>query len=377
LRLVLQYVGAGEALYITPVSSSWAACYKAVPQHQTWRHLHTSGCTSWQAAFATPSRIRLAHANGLRLNRAETSPLVRDAGLYADIATLQVAHELGLPWSQSLVEGAARSSVLSKLQWLVLQQHCPLPERIAEFAAAGGSVDMLRWLKQKGVAFDEKTSEAAARKAHNLHVLAYLVEEGCSLHVHICDVAADKADLELLQWLHSRGCVLGVTTAAAAAEAGALHVLEWLQQQGAPFNALAVERAAKWGRLHICQWLRAAQCEWDEDACTAAARWGHLETLRWLFDNGCPRDGTMLWLAGCTRDAVAQYLMEQQVVPDNVAITLMLNFAGSHGNLAAAKFLRQHGADWPAVLERGHMNTPWCGEVLKWARAEGCTSPIE
>jgi hypothetical protein len=150
----------------------------------------------------------------------------RSAGRFADIATLQAAHELGLSWSQSVVEGAARSGALKKLQWLVLHQHCSLPERIDEFAAAEGSVDVLRWLKQQGVAFTEQTSKAAAWKANNLDVLTYLVEAGCPLHPQICDETAYTADLKQMQWLHSRGCAVSASTAARAAAVGALHVLE-------------------------------------------------------------------------------------------------------------------------------------------------------
>jgi hypothetical protein len=56
------------------------------------------------------------------------------------------------------------------------------------------------------------------------------------------------------------------------------------------------------------------------------------------------------------------------------SLTAMLNAAGSHGHLAAAQWLRQQGAAWPAVL-RVNRDYWWSGAVLAWARAEGCTSP--
>jgi hypothetical protein len=34
--------------------------------------------------------------------------------------------------------------------------------------------------------------------------------------------------------------------------------------------------------------------------------------------------------------------------------------------------LRQHGAEWPALLRFN--GDPWSGDVLQWARDEGCTS---
>jgi hypothetical protein len=45
----------------------------------------------------------------------------------------------------------------------------------------------------------------------------------------------------------------------------------------------------------------------------------------------------------------------------------MLNAAGANSKLAAAKWLRQQGAEWPAVIN-------WCGCSLDWAGSEGCTA---
>jgi hypothetical protein len=87
----------------------------------------------------------------------------------------------------------------------------------------------------------------------------------------------------------------------------------------------------------------------------------------------------MLWLIGLRDTPVALFLIEQQVLPQGgLRLTAMLNWAGAAGNLTAAKHMRQHGAAWPDVLDGGGgSRKPWRGEVLEWARAEGCTSPTE
>eukprot|EP00953_Heterococcus_sp_UTEX-ZZ885_P017511 9799-Heterococcus_DN1.PRE.1 len=51
----------------------------------------------------------------------------------------------------------------------------------------------------------------------------------------------------------------------------------------------------------------------------------------------------------------------------------MLNVAGAYRRLAAAKWLRQQGAEWPAVLK--YESRAWNTDVVQWARDEGCTSP--
>jgi hypothetical protein len=42
--------------------------------------------------------------------------------------------------------------------------------------------------------------------------------------------------------------------------------------------------------------------------------------------------------------------------------------------MAAAQWLRQQGAEWPAVLGKFHIK--WSGTLLQWARREGCTSEL-
>jgi hypothetical protein len=55
-------------------------------------------------------------------------------------------------------------------------------------------------------------------------------------------------------------------------------------------------------------------------------------------------------------------------------LTDALKLAGSRNKLLAAQWLRQHDAQWPAVLRHGAQQ--WFGDTLVWARAEGCTSPV-
>jgi hypothetical protein len=60
-------------------------------------------------------------------------------------------------------------------------------------------------------------------------------------------------------------------------------------------------------------------------------------------------------------------------------LSKMLAAAGSKNHLAAAQWLRAQGAAWPAILQHrlGDVQQQWQGVALDWARAEGCTSPVE
>jgi hypothetical protein len=133
------------------------------------------------------------------------------------------------PWVEV---GAVDSTDVAKVKWLCEDQGCGFLKYITSKAAKTGSVEMLRWLRQKRCAVDKFTTLFAARRANNLPVLQYLIDEGCQLCERIgYDVVRCK-DLKQLQWLHARGIAVDWQTAHVAVAAGAVDILAWLQQQG-------------------------------------------------------------------------------------------------------------------------------------------------
>jgi hypothetical protein len=184
-----------------------------------------------------------------------------------------------------------------------------------------------------------------------------------------------------MKWLFNHGATVDNSTAMIAARGGAVHVLEWLQQQEyVELKEHTMCCAAEHGHLQLCQWLHAQQCPWDITVTFSAARYNHCETPRWLIESECPHDVDMLTAAvlssRCDDSSVLQYLYECGIIADPVVLREALNAAGSLDMLAVAQWLRQRGAEWPAVL-RFPYDDPWHGKTLAWARAEGCTAPTE
>jgi hypothetical protein len=139
-----------------------------------------------------------------------------------------------------------------------------------------------------------------------------------------------------------------------------------------------MEVAAFKGYLHLCEYLREEGCTWSRDLCSGAVSRRYLVALRWLHEHGCPWDFRALCKLAAQRDSVEimMYLQQQSDATEwNAALlTDMLNAAGAYKKLAAAQWLRQQGAEWPPML-RLHSRS-WSGDVLQWARAEGCASPV-
>jgi hypothetical protein len=142
---------------------------------------------------------------------------------------------------------------------------------------------------------------------------------------------------------------------------------------GMPYAAAMMAAAASDGYTAMVQYLHAQQCPWDSNSTYGAARYGHVGTLRWLMNIGCPWSTESMRSAGVMSDSVEMltYLQQKGFISGVAALTAVLKDAGYHNKLAAAKWLKAQGAQWPTDFRY----TRWSDEVLAWARTEGCTTP--
>jgi hypothetical protein len=98
----------------------------------------------------------------------------------------------------------------------------------------------------------------------------------------------------------------------------------------------------------------------------------------WLREHGCPWDVSEVcsFAAGSGAIDILDYLLEQGAVLSAEALTNALFFTGFSSELQGAQWLRQHGAEWPAVLATDSA-VQWSADMIAWARAEGCISPAQ
>jgi hypothetical protein len=298
---------------------------------------------------------------------------------------LQFLRAQGYEWDDAACHTAVIRGDLTTLKWLH-EQGCPWDARfISDDAAATGSIEMLAYLKQEGCHLRDYTMKIAAEKGH-LAVCQYLRAEQCPVDTLSCAAAAQNGHLEIVRFLNESGCPWDIyTLSVRAAENADLELLEYLKQEGCVFDTGTMSGASSSGHTHICQYLRAQQCPWDTGACFNAARGGSLSTLRWLHEQGCPWNvnEVRLGAAGCGHIAMLEFMLQFEPAASAAQLTEMLSrvswsiqsytCSSSPFFLAAAKWLRQHGAEWPAVLK--YHGCQWKDPMLQWARLEGCTSP--
>jgi hypothetical protein len=279
LKEVLACIGPGCYALMGSVNKQWKAL--TVSEYGPF--------TYYKCALSSAAWLTQALAAGLDLN----SKLIgRLAGRHCDAQVLDVAHSLGLEWSNSITLGSA--SDLPKLNFLVEERQCPMHAGAVSLAACkSNSVDTLQWLQSLGEQFTEDHFCRAAQHS-SMAVMHFLYANRCRPTTAVALAAAACQSAEPLQWLlHHTSLVLNTyKTSLAAACGGSVAVLQFLQP--------------------LVYWS-------------------------------------------------PQMLIE------------LLQAAGAHRKLAAAQWLRQQGAAWPALLQ--YNCKKWDGECLQWARHEGCNSP--
>jgi hypothetical protein len=158
-------------------------------------------------------------------------------------------------------------------------------------------------------------------------------------------------------------------------------MLDWVrQQQGVEISAMTLQMAALGGETAMCEHLRSIGCDWNADACNYAAVARQVDTLHWLRQNGCPCKIRNV-CSNASRYGninILNYVNEQCEVMSTDLLTKSLLLAGVYNQLETVQWLRQRGAQWPAVLSKrvGAKLMFWKDDVLTWARVEGCTAPV-
>jgi hypothetical protein len=316
------------------------------------------------------------------------------AGRHAGPEVFAVLHEQGLPFSNSVWEGAAERGRLPVLNWLLTEQSCPLPKDICTYAVASGSIDVLRWLRKRGAEFAADTQRTAgtfcsAARARNKPMMEYLLDEGCPTSSQSTSEADDVGDYKFVRWLLEHGIPWRPNLTLAIDRGNmTIELLQWmLQQPGIEADAWTMRAAAEAGLLDVCKYLRAQGCPWEahgrwsDNVLDTAALNGHAAVVRWLHESGAPISE---WPFPCYHAAESgdidtmSYLLSIGLRVSAGTLSRMLAAAGARGKLAAAQWLRQQGAAWPdeyLVYVDDNCAQNRSGEVLAWARAEGCTLP--
>lgn len=135
-----------------------------------------------------------------------------------------------------------------------------LPDQILMDRAHEGDVECIKTATKKKLAIDEK---------------------------FVCYKLAKLGDLEGLKLVRSMGFEWSSRTCAAAANMGHIHVLHWVVKNGCPLSLSVFVHAAR-AYTEILEYLKNAGCPWGVEVTKAASRSTNPDYFWWLVENGCP-----------------------------------------------------------------------------------------
>jgi hypothetical protein len=269
-------------MFLSTVSKSFRACSVNDADYEKGVYEAPNGAddlhvtvvhrmTACSSVFGSRARVRLAIDLGFVLD-PKSWWCQFNAGQCADIETLQGLHEqYQMPYTEVASRGAIRSGSVGKLQWLLDDQQCPQPDNLSCYAVHAPTLDLLKWLKQRGCVFTSDTCAAAVQSSPRaVSVLQNLHSEGVSFEASTMVAAINYDDLPLVQWLYEHGCPLSEQAALAAFDLQDLSVLKWVHSKGCPCDyAQLFSRALINGYIDVLQWARDnAVVNWSAELLT-------------------------------------------------------------------------------------------------------------
>jgi hypothetical protein len=203
-------------------------------------------------------------------------------------------------------------------------------EAISKKAIVTGTVEVLEWIRTKGVEFSNKHFRVAAYLAHT-SVFKWAEEKNLEWYGEDTFIALSaRGHIAILAWIRDLGREIPEVTADTAALSGQASVLNWLKEQDLLDAASAPmfwRSASKGGHTNVMDWLHDngyAVCResiyqgaaleggdyvksliWarehgitlDELTSGYAALNGNLPMLQWLRESDCPWDARVIYLS--------------------------------------------------------------------------------
>jgi hypothetical protein len=172
---------------------------------------------------------------------------------------LEFLHCEGCPLDAQACTAAADTSHLEVLQWLRGHQCEWNTKKVAEATAKRGNIEMLAWLAQQQVGFDQYTILAA----NDLGTIEWLYERGCEWNTYeICRKAVLAGNLDILEFVLERAQLSRskrIDLLSTAGTYGVLGAAVWLREHGVEWPRELKFRYMNW-KPELLAWARQQGC---------------------------------------------------------------------------------------------------------------------
>jgi hypothetical protein len=185
------------------------------------------------------------------------------------VHVLSFMREHGCTLGETACSMAAQRGKVAALRWL-REAGCPWATSgatsVATNGTRSGSVEMMEFLHEQGVAFDESTMISAVM-ARSLPVCKYLRSVQCAWDARCCYAAATLGRTQILQWLLAYRCPHDyVELLRRAGASGSSASMELLAASVPTLRAAVLKLMLQYAGGHnhqaAAQWLRAQGAEW-------------------------------------------------------------------------------------------------------------------
>lgn len=223
------------------------------------------------------------------------------------------------------------------------------------YAAKGGSLDMLQYLRSKGFPWDEDICNVAAQKGH-FSIVKWALQNGCPFSGYVyADVIKSKSSntLEMMNWLYDRGYPID----------------RKLDHDRSPAHLMvkyAIESSYPQSK-QILDWLLQRKCSWHFELDISKIS---LETLQYIHAKGYPLDSTMYRVAA-ERDnlPIVEWLYSQGVLLTDE----IFNGAALSRSMTILKWARARGCSYPNNYMFFYNLSQ---RMRRWVIADGCPSRV-
>lgn len=197
---------------------------------------------------------------------------------------------------------------------------------------------------------------------------------GCHWNEDTCDEAIKHGYFKLLKMLREYNCPWTQSCWKIAALKDKLEILKWILENGITIDKNDLNEeffanlVANFVSIEMLQFIKNLGCKWDKSAYSHPFDCDNFgptkETLEWLYDNGCPLNETLCYIAAYHGDLeTMQWTVSKGFVLD---IETMIN-AAKWGEEHILKWLRDNNCPWDEkAIEGAIKNHNW--HTVKWLK---------
>jgi hypothetical protein len=211
------------------------------------------------------------------------------------LGCLRYAHENGCPWSPYACNAAARMGHIEALDYALTHGAPRNVDAVYAFAARGGHLPcMARMCREDNDGKAEPgpwpwTMAGPAAESGSEAALARAIEQGATISPSTYVSAVLEGRLNIVRFLHERGYAWDEHTVDHAVSEGHLDILDYALANGCPHDiARTIKRAIRYRKTDVLRFLWETGRRWDPaKVCSKAAAMNCVRLARLAHEMGC------------------------------------------------------------------------------------------